>query len=166
VLPAALHAGEVAGLFTLLAGAPAAAVITPSLAALAWPWFATLMAAAAAEARRDSVTGIELATLGALATAAPPLVAFAVFFCAMHGARHILRTAAYASDLRPRVLVAVAVAPMVIVLAVAAACWLLLSRVQVDARILQILFVGLAALTVPHMLLVERVRLSGWAPAA
>ena len=37
-----------------------------------------------------------------------------------------------------------------------------LSNTPMDARVIQFIFVGLAALTVPHMALVERVRLSGW----
>ena len=163
VLPTLSHANEVAGLFDLLAGPEAAAWITPVLQALALPWFAALLALAAVEARRDIVTGIELAAICVLSASAPPLIAFGVFFCVMHSVRHLLRIAAYASDLRPGALLAVGLGPMAFVLAVSAACWFLLGDLPVDARIVQLLFVGLAALTVPHMLLVERAHLSGWA---
>lgn len=166
VLPTLAHANEVAGLFEQLAGPHAATLITPILAALAPPWLLCLMALAVIEARRDLVTGVELAALGALAAAAPPLVAFGVFFCVMHSARHLMRIVAYASDIRPSSLLAMAVVPMAIVLVASAACWFLLAAQPVDARIIQVLFVGLAALTVPHMLLVERARQSGWVATA
>ena len=165
VLPTLTHANEVAGLFELLAGPQAAAWTISVLEALALPWLVGLLTMAVFEARRDVVTGIELAAIAALSTFAPPLIAFGVFFCVMHSARHLLRIAAYASDLRPGALLAVAMGPMAFVLGTSAACWFLLGNISVDARIMQILFVGLAALTVPHMLLVERAHLSGWTAA-
>ena len=33
---------------------------------------------------------------------------------------------------------------------------------SLDARTLQVVFIGLAALTVPHMMLIEPLRLRGW----
>jgi hypothetical protein len=51
---------------------------------------------------------------------------------------------------------------MIGVLIVSAAAWYFLKGVPLEARIIEIVFVGLAALTVPHMILVERVRISGW----
>ena len=165
VLPTLLHAGEVSDLFGLLAGPQAATWVTLALQTLAWPWLAGLLVMAALEARRDIVTGIELAMIGALAALAPPLIAFGVFFCIMHSARHLLRVAAFASDLRSGALVGVGIGPMMFVLAAAAGCWFLLGDSSVDARIMQLLFVGLAALTVPHMLLVERAHLTARAHA-
>lgn len=161
VLPTLRHGNEVADLFALLAGPQAASWVTPALQALAGPWLVGLMVMAALEARRDVVTGIEMAMMGALATLAPPLIAFGVFFCIMHSARHLLRVAAFASDLRAGALVGVGVGPMLFVLGAAAGCWFLLGDSSVDARVMQLLFVGLAALTVPHMLLVERAHLTG-----
>ena len=166
VLPSLWHQGEVASLFSELAGPAASGLVVPALHGLAVPWLISLTICAAIEVRRDWQTGGELAVLGALAVIAPPLVAFAVFFCAMHSPRHILRTAIYAADIPRRLLVATGLAPMAIVLAAACAAWVWLDGVPMNARIMQILFVGLAALTVPHMMLVERVRMRGWVQAS
>ena len=38
----------------------------------------------------------------------------------------------------------------------------LLEGAPIDARTLQVVFIGLAALTVPHMMLIEPLRLRGW----
>lgn len=162
VIPALLHSTEVETLFAALAGHAAASSIMPVLQLMSGPWLFLLIVCAAIEARRDPLTGAELATLGALALIAPPLVAFATFFCAMHSPRHILRTADYSSDLPKRVLWTAGLAPMLIVFGAVAASWFQFGDSPIDDRIVQIMFVGLAALTVPHMVLVERVRLAGW----
>ncbi len=161
VLPALLHAGEVTRLFSFLAGSEAAARIVPLLHALGWPWLAGLAAAALHRAGADGLASLELASVGILAFAAPPLLAFTVFFCGMHSARHILRTFASGRS-ASRLLLAASLAPMVGVLIIAAAAWHSLRGLPLDARIIQIVFVGLAALTLPHIVLVDRVRLSGW----
>ena len=162
VLPTLLHAGEVGRLFTLLAGADAAALVLPALHALAWPWLLGLALTAAWRARTDGLAGLELASVGMLASVAPPLPAFTVFFCGMHSPRHILRTAVYAGSPLRAVLLGCA-GPMLLTALGAMAAWWWLDGVAVEARVIQLVLVGLAALTVPHMALVERVRLRGWA---
>ena len=49
--------------------------------------------------------------------------------------------------------------PLAVGVAIAVACS---GGKPLDLRLAQVLFVGLAALTVPHMMVVERVRLAGW----
>jgi hypothetical protein len=56
----------------------------------------------------------------------------------------------------------VAVLPLLAVLVLSVLGWYLLPPSSTDERMLKLLFVALAALTLPHMVLVERVRFSGW----
>lgn len=162
VLPALLHAAQIEPLFSALAGPQNAHWITRSMHWLGWPWLAGVSVAALALRRRMPRAALELAALGALALCAPPLYAFTAFFCLMHGARHVLRTVAYASDMPIRQIAALALLPMTLV---AVAALVMASHIDsraFDVTIVRIVFVGLAALTVPHMALVERVRHAGW----
>lgn len=162
ILPAALHLTETTRLFALLAGEDAAGFVTPWLAFLSWPWIAGLILAAIQKLRSDWLTAMELLSVGILSVFVPPLLSFTLFFCAMHSARHILRTIDYSAQSSRVFVFCAALLPMLGVLAVSSAAWYFLRTTPIDARIIQIVFVGLAALTVPHMALVERVRLSGW----
>lgn len=164
VLPTLLHEAEVARLFGLLVGAEPGAVVAGALAAGAWPFVLLVALAVVWETHRDrGRTALELAATATVAILAPPLLAFAAYFCLMHSARHILRTARAAPTTAPAALAGIAAAPMLGTLALAGAAWLLMSDVALDARVMQVLFVGLAALTAPHMALVERARLRGFA---
>ena len=162
VLPALFHAAEIESLFTMLVGSPSAHRMTRCLQWLAWPWFAGVALAAISLGRRMPRPALELATLGCLALAAPPLYAFTVFFCLMHGARHILRTAAYADDIPARRLIAVNALPMALVFAALIFVATHVIRQPFSATIVRTMFVGLAALTAPHMAMVERIRHAGW----
>jgi beta-carotene 15,15'-dioxygenase len=162
ILPSLLHAADIARLFALLAGEESAAIIGPWLSLLVWPWVVGLVLASLQRVRSDWLTAVELGAVGVLAIAAPPLISFVVFFCGMHSARHILRSVDYSG--RPSLyrLLAAALLPMLGVLGGSALAWYFLREISLDAKIIQLVFVGLAALTVPHMALVEQVRLSGW----
>jgi Brp/Blh family beta-carotene 15,15'-monooxygenase len=160
--PITLHAAEVSQLFAFLAGVPAAQALVAALRWVAWPWVAAIGFAAIAGAKRDLARSIELVSITALLTFAPPVIGFTVFFCGMHSARHVLRTRDYSSAGTLRHLVRIAGWPMLLTVAGVAIVWWLSDGKPLDMRLAQLLFVGMAALTVPHMIVVERVRLTGW----
>lgn len=165
VLPALLHSSELIKLFSLLMDAGAAQSLVATLHLIAWPWLLAVMLAAAHSVRADWLTALEIIAVSALAVRVTPLLAFTVFFCGMHSARHMLRTKKYSNSSVCR-LALTSAAPMLAVLCIAAFAWRLsgqwLPDSPVDVRVVQLLFVALAALTVPHMVLVERVRFAGW----
>jgi beta-carotene 15,15'-dioxygenase len=79
----------------------------------------------------------------------PPAAGFAVYFCLVHASRHWSRLQTEQLRLRPGPVVAAMLATLSIALA-------LLWRHEAGAfapRLVQVVVVGLAALTVPHMLL-------------
>jgi Brp/Blh family beta-carotene 15,15'-monooxygenase len=161
VLPALLHVDEVARLFGMLADPVAAATLAGWLHLAAWPWLLATFFAVLSSLRRRWQAALEMLAVAVLAIAASPLVAFTIFFCGMHGARHFLRTLAYAGPgaagrgLRFAVLPMMAVALMFVV-----ALWIW-RDVALEERLVRLIFIGLAALTVPHMALIERVRFGG-----
>ncbi|MCY7370624.1 MAG: Brp/Blh family beta-carotene 15,15'-dioxygenase [Polaromonas sp.] len=158
VLPALFHMQEVAALFAHLVDVEAAAKLSNGLRVLAVPWLVATLLAAGLRARKNQLASLEMISVAALALWAPPLVAFTVFFCGMHGARHILRTRKYAVNGAFKNLSWVALGPMLATVAGLLIGWQFLQTTSVDARVVQLLFVMLAALTVPHMLLVDGLR--------
>lgn len=159
--PVLLHAADVSQLFGFLAGASTADSLVTGMRWLAWPWLMATALVSCFMWRRDWLTALEMTSVSLLAIAVPPLLAFTVFFCVMHSARHALRARQYAAFSASRLLLTSA-APMAAVLAGTALGWYFFKDLSIDEHIVQLVFVGLAALTAPHMLLVERVRYSGW----
>jgi Brp/Blh family beta-carotene 15,15'-monooxygenase len=155
-LPAWRWLSDVAAIFGALAGDGGAA-IAGALAALG-PWLGVaVLALAVASIRRAPGHAAEWLALGALALVVPPLAYFAAYFCALHSVRHLRLLAAQAApSVRPR-LAAIAAIYTALALMGAALAWAWLADgagAGWSDDLLRVVFIGLAALTVPHMVVV------------
>lgn len=164
VLPALIHQAELLRIFSILSGSTESLFIVKILELTVWPWLICLLVVAIKCFQKDRQRALEMLSVALLMVSTEPLLGFTVFFCAMHSARHILRTQHYA-QVAPKHMAKIAAGPMVAVLVIGLVLWRVRPEIVFEESLLQIIFVGLAALTVPHMLLVERVRLSGWKQA-
>lgn len=160
--PLVLHQKEVLEVFAYLAGVPNAQTIVGLVAWAAWPWAFAICVVAVASLKREPLRTLELVSVAALLIYAPPLIGFTLFFCAMHSARHVLRTRNYSHEGTLVSLLRMASLPMAITVAGVFVAWWLTDARALDTQLAQLLFVGLGALTVPHMIVIEKVRLSGW----
>lgn len=166
VFPAWFHEAEVTRLFGFLVPGLFSAQLAAFLHWLCLPWCLGLGISLLLQRRERWATTLEVVAVGLLAISAPPLLGFTLFFCLMHSARHAIRTRTYAAELSWSDLLKKAVVPMTACLLAGVALWPSLRGLSFDAAIVRTLFVGLAALTVPHMVLIERVRLAGWQRSA
>ncbi len=170
LLPSLFHTAETTWLFSQLIPSDAASLLT-QLIASAWPLLIALailllgsLAAHGASAVREHFsTLLELATVAALFALTPPLIAFAVYFGFLHSARFLAR---YARDghsgqrratSRMEVKDALPMTLLTWVLAIGAVMLLWPERTSAQLS-LQVVFIGLAALTFPHALLMMSLR--------
>ena len=107
--------------------------------------------------RKWRTTAVELVLLATLFALVPPLVGFAVYFCLVHSARHV---AGIVSNLR-RYMSAASLCVQTLAFTLAswlagvAAVWCFADMTNLEPTVLRVIFIGLAALTVPHMILVD-----------
>lgn len=154
-LPALADRAAVADIYVVLAGERAAEIATvqTNLAPLL---LIGMVAAAVSAARRRPHEGIELVIAALLALTTPPLVFFIVYFCLLHSARHLREGFRDERGTLPRrttiaIVVAATAGPLLVALGVLATTT---GPGALDERLLQLVFIGLAALTVPHMIVV------------
>lgn len=154
LVPTVFHPAEVFAIFTAVTGHET--VASPSLpypALLVSGWIITGSIGLAAVT--DKRAAAEVLGLVALAAVLPPLVFFAVYFTLLHGPRHLGRHAALVAGRGEQgVLIAYTAAALFIVVGIGLA----LSRfdeLSLSSDALRAVFAGLAALTVPHAVLME-----------
>ena len=106
-----------------------------------------------------SATTLELLILGIVYALVPPLLGFAIYFCLVHSARHFRRilstikaTVDFSNIKNQAILFTTASW-----IAAGIAFWMFADFADPGPTVLRITFIGLAALTVPHMLLIDGV---------
>jgi Brp/Blh family beta-carotene 15,15'-monooxygenase len=158
--PVLFHPSSTGQLFSLLTPGTSLATIFAVLEAAALPATVLLSAASLlmvwAAWRNSGLLAAELGALLLLVAVLPPLLAFAGYFCFWHSPRHSLGVIArlapndFRGGLRRFAVSAIALTSVTI--ALAALAWVLLDGgTQPAAASMQVIFVGLAALTVPHV---------------
>ncbi len=100
---------------------------------------------------------LEAGLLILMFAAVPPLVGFALYFCCVHSARHLWSVwkAVKAEFPRQTLFIGAVAFTFASWGAGAAAFWWCASFMMVESALLRVVFIGLAALTVPHMILVD-----------
>ena len=155
LLPIGFHPGEVAETFVLLsgeAGGELARWLTTPI-----PVMVTGVLAVIAEAlwRRQCWTAVQFAPLLVLSVSAPPLVYFAIYFCVFHSPTHLINSFQMAGPaLRGRLLRMILIYSLGSLAIGLPMVWLW-SDAGTDSLLARLIFIGLAALTVPHMTLLE-----------
>tara|TARA_Y100000768_G_scaffold315913_1_gene250913 strand:- start:300 stop:1136 length:837 start_codon:yes stop_codon:yes gene_type:complete len=106
-----------------------------------------------------SATTLELLILGIVYALVPPLLGFAIYFCLVHSARHFRRilstikaTVDFSNIKNQAILFTTASW-----IAAGIAFWMLADFADPGPTVMRITFIGLAALTVPHMFLIDGV---------
>lgn len=155
--PALFHPEQVTTLFAYLAP-PAAAAFSAQATAIAGAiGLCVFIGVLILKPGTRGQAAIEQAILWGIAALLPPLVFFAVYFCSLHSIRHFDATI----QSLPRTRRALGIAALLSGLVILAAVIFVQNQTGgvsnlLPKDIVQVIFIGLAALTVPHMVLVER----------
>lgn len=106
-----------------------------------------------------ATTVLELLLLGIVYAIAPPLLGFAIYFCCVHSARHFrtiyatIKDTVASGNIKNQAILFTVVSWI----AAGIAFWMFADFADPGPTILRITFIGLAALTVPHMILIDGV---------
>ena len=153
-LPALVYQSDVAVLFGFLTAEPTATLFAALLHKTA---IAAVIASAlclVVNLRAAPWVTVEYALLVATALVSPPLIYFVIYFCALHSPRHFLLTADQLRLTPPQALRAAW--PILVATLAMTALGAIVLAVFTPAfapATVKLVFIGLAALTVPHMLL-------------
>jgi Brp/Blh family beta-carotene 15,15'-monooxygenase len=104
----------------------------------------------------------EIVAVSVLMLLAEPLLAFTIYFCFMHSARHVLRAKFYFVEYSNTALLITLIVPTLIVLLFCAGVFQLLPIEKFNENLIKVTFATLSALTFPHAFLLSKVGFPKW----
>jgi len=143
-------------IFAILVGADNAGLVMSGISYLLLPWILCLTCYCGYAYSRPQYrkTLVSLLILVGLVSMLPPLISFSLYFCLWHSRGHMLRLwHSLAQPERNRSLAEAAIYSCLAWISTAIIFYYLQG--SSDTAMVQLTFVGLAALTLPHMLLVD-----------
>ena len=154
LMPIGFHTEAVSMIFQQLSGMEGGK-LADILALPPWLLGTTMALMTAATIwQRQWQTSLEFLTLITLAYFTPPLLYFTLYFCLLHSPRHlygVFNTAQTA--VHPRLIRMMAFYTLATLLLLGVLWWLW-PTLPINTLILKFIFIGLAAVTVPHMVLI------------
>lgn len=105
---------------------------------------------------------MEIAVVSLLFLSVRPLLAFTIYFCLMHSARHILRAKFYFKSYPIRTLLLTLVVPTCFVVLFCAFFIMILPSQKIGENLIKVTFATLAALTFPHAFLLIKIGFLKW----
>lgn len=106
---------------------------------------------------------LEISSISILFLLATPILAFTIYFCFMHSARHLVRSHFFLDSFKRQHFIYALIVPTIAVIMMGVSVWYWKLSPSFEKDLIQIIFVGLAALTVPHAWVLNKAKFSEWA---
>jgi len=144
--------------FTILSGQENAAIVITAINYLIFPWagFFLIYTFNVLKKKTYSFSYTQLLLMVILAWIFPPLISFSVYFCIIHSPRHIfIILNEMNSQERLRAIKETIFYSSTALLFMLTVGYFLTGSYIITDSIIKVVFIGLAALTVPHMILID-----------
>jgi Brp/Blh family beta-carotene 15,15'-monooxygenase len=148
-LPSIVHGAALVGLYAVFVDASVAQRIVTVSQWLCYP-ILFLMGLMLFNRQINIREKLDAYAVLAIMTLLPPILAFAVYFCLMHSARHLIRSHAFFGQLNARLFIMALVLPTLAVIIMACGVWFFTTTRTFESDLIRMVFIGLAALTFPH----------------
>jgi beta-carotene 15,15'-dioxygenase len=91
-----------------------------------------------------------------------PILSFGVYFCAMHSARHLIRSRFFLQKFSKQAFLNALIFPTIAVVLAGLLIWWVGSTKPLEVELIRIIFIGLAALTIPHAWVLQKSNFHTW----